>query len=830
MFAIKRLGWLCCLLGGLPQVAGAQTPFFTAYFNQPSRFSGRVQGDQQLRQHFTRAIESAVSSQSQVKVALEGAPNREITNTLIRIQRKVRQLHVVLRSAQTKSKNLTRLRNTLGSRLKICRGPCVGSGKSWNRFALIRTPKNSGRQRATYEVIFTSDDFSEEAKGSAHTFSHLLQVRDSRSLFGRFFRHWKELWKKNKDDPFKMDHWKPVKPSDDDILTENNQPKRKKKRRRLPPLYDRQGLRMVSFPSACEDPFFDSLYNTDCSRAGKIHGVLPGLNGDRGKRLIRRLGDMARQGCEVSLILPDRPAIKKWVKEIYESRFSATYLKRGKGASLKVSTHFLLVDAPLIVGGREKRGPHVLLQDQGLDSIQSESGAFLSLASSALYAPFLGFWQKIKGAFGDEKKPALPLASQKATRKSAQPKASPKAQSSAKPLAQQSAGPSGKPAPSAPAKIAQNKASQPKAKPSKRPPPPPPPSRIELVFDQPRVQGTRVEGDDKIRGRLIRLFNEALPGSNVWIAVWKFDDANIARAMGQALGRGVKIQVITSHVAYKYIDKIKTKKLRDLLPKLNISTCQSGCLSNGKLHGKFYLFEKIPDGRSKKGHSSVVVQTSANFVSDQKNMFNDMTLVYADPILFDGYLRYWKAIQAKRKQKNYHCSADGWVFGASTLNLQTHFYPTSCPDPILKILSDLKCRPGDEIKVAQNKMREARGMELISTLRRLKKRGCKVEVLTGANDLSKGLAQKMARKGVPTFRFAENKERLDLHSAFFLIRAQANLGQGLRPQSMVITMTGNMKSESLVDEGMALVIPDPSIYNQYLRFWETAKKQAEPLL
>lgn len=363
-------------------------------------------------------------------------------------------------------------------------------------------------------------------------------------------------------------------------------------------------------------------------------------------------------------------------------------------------------------------------------------------------------------------------------------------------------------------------------------------AKIEAVFNTPGFGGAATE---TIETKLIEMIRNAEVGSSIRIAMYTFNNKEVAIELVRAGARGVDVQVVLDGKNKDLLESPRSapsilvngitqgdQKVPPLQcsAKRCVTFCTDGlgssCLGAHINHNKLYLFSRLSDGRS-----DVVAQSSANLSEAQKFNYNDLLIIDGDKALFSKFTRYWK----KLKQDDMKLGGVDSVKGDGPI--RAHFSPVFFfgSDPIREVLDKVDCRlAGSRIRVAHSRFKDSR-VATAERLRQLSSQGCDVKVIVrdepGKN--SPGSSVVKALRGLDlTILPYENDEAVknSIHTKLILIDASLNGSKTRVP--IVLTGSHNLNGNSLrYNDEVLLDVRGRAIFNQYLKFWNRIKSDAE---
>ncbi|GAB2823966.1 hypothetical protein GCM10027176_30560 [Actinoallomurus bryophytorum] len=143
-------------------------------------------------------------------------------------------------------------------------------------------------------------------------------------------------------------------------------------------------------------------------------------------------------------------------------------------------------------------------------------------------------------------------------------------------------------------------------------------------------------------------------GGLIRIAIYRFTSPTAAQTLLDARKRGVRVQLVVDagargSAAYRGLARaLGTGRRRSSW----VTACKRGCVGDGVMHDKFFLFSRTGSARD------VVVQSSANLTTTNRvNAWNN-AVTLSDARLYRAYGRYFAALAARRHYA-YHVTRSG---------------------------------------------------------------------------------------------------------------------------------------------------------------------------
>ncbi|WP_255953603.1 phospholipase D-like domain-containing protein [Streptomyces odontomachi] len=351
------------------------------------------------------------------------------------------------------------------------------------------------------------------------------------------------------------------------------------------------------------------------------------------------------------------------------------------------------------------------------------------------------------------------------------------------------------------------------------------------VFNDP--SGT-VDDQSRIRDYLLGLVNDTAPGAEIRVSMYGWTDDPVADALVAAAQRGVVVKVIVDDHTVG-LDGTEYPRLAngengtagddglgtDRTKPSWVLACPParGCIADreaGINHNKFFLFSQV------NGVSNVLVQTSANLTTVQRNALFNNAVTLTDAGIYNSYKSYFADLE------KYGVMANGITDYYRTLvsgTYKTYFFPrheksgtTATTDPstdtIKLVLDNVSCSGGTQIRVAMYAWTRT---QVASKLVSLQKAGCQVTLAFDGNDDPDGSPHLSAKvEDIISGQFAKRVEckedpgGIGVHSKYLLIEGTYD---GKADSKFVWTGSHNYTYGALRKNDEALLkINDPQIY------------------
>lgn len=255
-----------------------------------------------------------------------------------------------------------------------------------------------------------------------------------------------------------------------------------------------------------------------------------------------------------------------------------------------------------------------------------------------------------------------------------------------------------------------------------------------------------------------------------------------------------------------------------------LTRCKASCRGDrgGFAHSKFYLLSQ--SGQAER----VIITTSANAtVQAATAQWNDAYTLVGDPEIYDGFARVFDEMYADRP-----VAQPAVRIGSGATTVTFHPVGGAGPrgDPILRELSQVRCRGAENVRDGRTEVRfavtswfGARGLAIGQRLRTLARQGCDVRGIYAVagdrvlRDLRRpGAGSVRARQIVQNFSAARGYDRY-LHTKVLTIQGR----QG-KERSATVTVTGsaNWTPLSLISDEVVLRLSEPETLRRYTRWIE----------
>lgn len=344
---------------------------------------------------------------------------------------------------------------------------------------------------------------------------------------------------------------------------------------------------------------------------------------------------------------------------------------------------------------------------------------------------------------------------------------------------------------------------------------PPAPPTFSTYFNYPPDADTP---DDQLEELLLDLLAEAPPGSEVRAAFFTWSRTRMARAFGDALDRGVDVEVVVGNTN-RHPDGRDWQAIGILKDRLGdrLTICDeggdNGCIGTGIQHNKFVLFSSLEDGSQ-----DVVFQSSANLTNPQRTAFNNVVVIRGDTTLYDAYRAYWTDLKAQQRDLDYYRSTVG------DLRTKAYFFPRDGGDTVVNILGNVHCDQGATIRIAMAFFTNVR-VAIADRLRQMAMDGCDIGlVLRDApeyNSVGGEVRSALTHPDIDLAVFGVN-DHPSVHSKYLII--DGAYGAQATEQKLVWTGSHNYTGPALTrNDETLLKIRDEAVMQAYMTDWQTLR-------
>jgi len=316
------------------------------------------------------------------------------------------------------------------------------------------------------------------------------------------------------------------------------------------------------------------------------------------------------------------------------------------------------------------------------------------------------------------------------------------------------------------------------------------------------------------------------------------------------VNRGVKIGLVLDGgtITPKAAKVQITTRMRSLA---TVTYCSTGCFNTNKAsvypfainHEKFLTLSNTTWANAKAGAHPAILSMSGNFARSQlRNYHQEVTLIYDDVEMFRQFdLRY----DGMKYCGTSGCSSSAgfpaglrlskqrgiWVdpiyrhYTDAGRGTSVSFSPQTpeATDFYVQQFNDVDCAVDHRIRIAMFKLTDAKAVQMVNALVRLRKRGCDVKMLLtyqgGSTTISPTVAKLLRKAAIPT-----RCTVVAMHTKLILIGPDHNVGR-------VLTGTQNMSVSGLRYNEEHVVTFDPRraatayreplrrVYAQYMNGW-----------
>ena len=229
--------------------------------------------------------------------------------------------------------------------------------------------------------------------------------------------------------------------------------------------------------------------------------------------------------------------------------------------------------------------------------------------------------------------------------------------------------------------------------------------------------------------------------------------------------------------------------------------CITGCFNTNKAsvfpfainHEKFVTISNTTWSNGTKGPHPAIISMSGNFARSQlRNYHQELTLIYDDKKMFSMFDARYNGMIACAKSS---CSSSKNFPAALQLRKQRGIWvdpiyrhytdsgrgttvsytpqPQTARDFYVQQFDDVDCAVDKKIRIAMFKLTDAKAEEMVSSLVRLKKRGCDIKMLLtyqgGSTTISPKVVRALNRAKIPT-----RCTQVAMHTKMILIGPQTN--------------------------------------------------------
>lgn len=333
------------------------------------------------------------------------------------------------------------------------------------------------------------------------------------------------------------------------------------------------------------------------------------------------------------------------------------------------------------------------------------------------------------------------------------------------------------------------------------------------------------------------------------VALYRVDRVPVMQALVDASRRGVDVQVVldggnkpfkkvSGHAIQLLASELQCKPgekcvkfcsgpLKTPLSLLKIKDgyrVGGSCRGLAINHNKLFLFSELSDGRK-----NIIAQTSANIMTHQLEMYNDLLLINNDKSFFLGFMNYWKRLKSDNTvlKKSYP------TLTSTDEKVKAYFFPrlVSGSDPVEELLKKVNCRlPNSRIRGAQSAF--TRG-SVAKQLKRLINEGCVVDIISRVDFLQKSPGKKVIKSlgdnlFVLPYRglLAEHQHPNSIHTKIVMI--DASIDSSAEKIPVVFTGSHNLDLWSLrANDEVLLEVRDRKVHDRYNDFLDKIVMDAQ---
>ncbi|WP_330455756.1 phospholipase D-like domain-containing protein [Streptomyces sp. NBC_00820] len=367
-----------------------------------------------------------------------------------------------------------------------------------------------------------------------------------------------------------------------------------------------------------------------------------------------------------------------------------------------------------------------------------------------------------------------------------------------------------------------------------------------------------------IKNQLLDLTNRTAVGADIHVAMYIFNDLDIAQALENAADRGVHVKVVVDHIsAESDAHYVPFKELQNHIGSSITAASYAvacpehrGCIGdNSNLqsinHNKIFLFSQLTDGTS-----DVVVQSSENLDARASaggfGAWNSALQMNGNAGLYNGYASYLGDLAAMHPNNNYYTTltsgnAKAYFFPEASVNSDWPSEPDT--DAVINRLHGVVCKGNDPgfgtsdgrtvVRVGMNLFSR---YEIAKTLQDLDEAGCWVEVLYQLPKHYRGTGEDAAPveygkvtdeltasfnayNGPVVHTYPESANyATPFHSKFLLVKGGYDDGSGkVNNRKILWTGSHNYTFNSLRYSDEAFVkLEDPAVFDDYENFFKSA--------
>lgn len=246
------------------------------------------------------------------------------------------------------------------------------------------------------------------------------------------------------------------------------------------------------------------------------------------------------------------------------------------------------------------------------------------------------------------------------------------------------------------------------------------PAAERLLFNDP------MHDPGAITDELVRLIDNAVPGSSIEVSTFFLRSTPIADALAAAYGRGVAVRVLLTRLTGEHF-----APGRALARLLNADRGDGSWLrwtrgsargTAGVDHQKIYRFSQVGSRR----WITVVGSMNASDLADEV-AYGEMLMI-AKKAVYDDFAGVFRQSVADRPVADpvRRFAGPGWTAYAFPTTVRT---PQA--DPVMQRLGQIPAEPGTDLHIAMYSMWDARGLWVAERLAAMRRAGARVSVIVG---------------------------------------------------------------------------------------------------
>ncbi len=342
--------------------------------------------------------------------------------------------------------------------------------------------------------------------------------------------------------------------------------------------------------------------------------------------------------------------------------------------------------------------------------------------------------------------------------------------------------------------------------------------RIEAHFTHPDPG----QPDNTLGDVIIELLEATPDDATVRAAFFTFSREPIAEAFGDALERGVDVQIVLGNTSrYAGGDDwsavaLLREHLGDALTICREGESDGGCLGENLHHNKFVTFSELSNGSR-----HVVLQSSGNPTNFQRTQYDNIVTVYDDQALYDAFTDYWQDLQSQQLDPEYNRVEEG------DLDIIVYFSPFAEYDPVYEDISKIDCAKGGEVYLAMAFFTDYRA-DIAQRLRLMDEQGCQIHALLRHSDIASPGIQVMGvlGQGDIDLGYFPEEEEIQLHSKYLVYRGVHHDEE--EQISVVWTGSHNYTRAALYQNDEVLMrIVDEDLFDDFRQDWQFMRPRAE---